>query len=436
MNMLKPVGSSTMDRKYLANLRTALNTGKLTFIACLLVMVVMPIHPEFIPPFIILWIVVLLFEIKLRERSVKPEKSVLVLFLCFMLYFLVLFSGLFYSNNVSNGKLLIFRRLSLLAFPLLVVMPSLKIRTNITVLFKVFVASTSFYIFICFAYAFYRSVNIANGIWSFNPHPVDYNWDNYFIGSDFSISQHPSYLAMYVVLSIFLSLEFWFKRDKKSVYGNIWLILSLGLSISLYFLASRSGFLSILILLPAYVLLKTKGKRRKGIIFISIALFATLLITLFIKSERIQNYLKEESNTPVIERLKADERVSIWKSAIGVFIENPLLGVGIGDSCDELKTKFKAMGFTKGYYDNLNAHNQFLEILLGSGIVGFTVLISILGEMIYIAVKNRNLLYGIFILMMVIFFMFESILNRLAGISFFALFSFLLIYFDSEKPKP
>ena len=65
--------------------------------------------------------------------------------------------------------------------------------------------------------------------------------------------------------------------------------------------------------------------------------------------------------------------------------------------------------------------------------IGFSIFLSILGFMIYIAIKEKNLLYGLFILMMFVFFMFESILNRLAGVSFFSLF--LLYYYKCHKIK-
>jgi hypothetical protein len=54
--------------------------------------------------------------------------------------------------------------------------------------------------------------------------------------------------------------------------------------------------------------------------------------------------------------------------------------------------------------------------------------------MINIALKRKNILLGLFVVGSVIFFIFETMLNRLAGVSFFALFSFLLIYADKYKP--
>jgi O-antigen ligase len=123
-----------------------------------------------------------------------------------------------------------------------------------------------------------------------------------------------------------------------------------------------------------------------------------------------------------------DERLGIWRSAINVIQKYPLIGVGTGDSFDKLENEFKLLGYTQGFYKNLNAHNQYLETLISSGVIGLLFFLVIFGVMIFFAIKDRNTLYGVFIIMMLIFFIFESMLERLAGVSFFSLFSFLLMH--------
>ena len=127
-----------------------------------------------------------------------------------------------------------------------------------------------------------------------------------------------------------------------------------------------------------------------------------------------------------------DGRLEIWKSALKVTEKNPLFGTGIGDYYEALDKEFKQSGYTTGYYKDFNAHNQYLEILCMAGVSGFLLFLVILGLMIAFAVKDRNILYGAFILMMLIFFSFESILSRFAGNAFFALFSFLLIHYKES----
>ena len=119
--------------------------------------------------------------------------------------------------------------------------------------------------------------------------------------------------------------------------------------------------------------------------------------------------------------------------ALSVIKHNFIFGVGVGDTSDELKKEYINAGYSEMYYENLNAHNQYLGVLLGTGLIGFLIFFSIILFMIYMAVSKRNLLYGLFLLIIMIFFMFESILNRIAGVTFFALFSFLLLHVNSPR---
>jgi O-antigen ligase len=118
---------------------------------------------------------------------------------------------------------------------------------------------------------------------------------------------------------------------------------------------------------------------------------------------------------------------------LGVVRKNLIFGVGTGDASDKLKEEFVSRGYIDGYYNNLNAHNQFLEILVENGLIGLILFLSILAYMAYMAVNKQNILLGLFIITTIVFFIFETMLNRLAGVSFFGLFSFLLIYAKKNK---
>ncbi|HEX2922213.1 MAG TPA: hypothetical protein VHO50_13705, partial [Bacteroidales bacterium] len=72
-------------------------------------------------------------------------------------------------------------------------------------------------------------------------------------------------------------------------------------------------------------------------------------------------------------------------------------------------------------------------ILCISGIIGFVLFMAVIVYMLFSAIKNKNILYFVSIITILIFFSFESMLSRLAGNSFFALFSFLLIHYGSVK---
>ena len=414
--------------KNLTNIR---QNGGLTFFCCLMSVIILPFHVDFLPPFMILWVVCWIIENYQRFGKVLniKEPSVL-LFAGFLLYFLWYVTGLLYTNDLNNGVLLIFRRLSFIVFPFVLIYPGDTVKKKIGLLLKIFSLSTLLYILICFCIAVIRSVYFSKGTFTFNPHPPEFDYENYFFGPNFAFLQHPTYLAMYVLFSVFVSFESFFDVRLRKILKIFWLIAGIILLISLYFLSSRAGILTALILIPLYFIIRFKDMKKMWASILIIIVAIPLFIFSFLKNDRIKYFLPETSDTSFVEKFMIDNRIPIWKSAINVIKHNLVFGVGPGDASNELQKVYKNAGYTEMYYDNLNAHNQYLEVLLGTGLIGFLIYISILSFIVYRAILKKNLLFILYILIMLMFFLSESILNRIAGVTFFSLFSFLLLYLD------
>jgi O-antigen ligase len=360
------------------------------------------------------------------NRKYRIQNWLFILFITFYLWQAV---GIFYSDDVKSGLNTFFSRLSLFLFPLVLLIPSKKIENNITLLLKIFAASTSLFVFICFGHALYNSVFFQNGVLVFNPHPQKEYWLNFFYGSYFSINQHPSYLAMYAILSGFISLESWFDKKKSKWKRFVWLLNGILLIISLYFLSSRSGLLAIFILVPVY-LIKKFYKHHKLFTALSIVMLLVFSFFIVLTNERVKIGLSEIANETFLTK---DARISIWSSAFHSIRNNLVFGVGIGDVKTELMKEYIRQGDQNLIQNRYNVHNQYLEILMENGIIGLALFLSILGVMLYIAYTEKNTLYYLFTIMMLIFFLFETVMERLQGVSFFALFSFLLIYASPDK---
>jgi O-antigen ligase len=206
--------------------------------------------------------------------------------------------------------------------------------------------------------------------------------------------------------------------------------------IVIYLLSARAGILATVIVLPVYFLFKFYAKYPKWIWLIVLVIFTILVVFIAKKNERVNSSIEGISKDNIDKTLNNDPRLLIWKSAIGVARKNLIIGVGTGDATDKLKKEFVSRGYIAGYYDNLNAHNQFLEILIENGLIGLILFLSILFYLAYMAINKQNILLGLFIISTVVFFIFETMLNRLAGVSFFGLFSFLLIYAKKNKQTP
>jgi O-antigen ligase len=328
-----------------------------------------------------------------------------------------------------------FKRLSLLLFPLVLFYPGKRIINNITLIIQVFAVCTFLYIVFCFGNALHNSLIILTNKWIFNPHPLEYAYENYFYSARLSFPLHPSYLSIYIVISILISLESIFEYSLTSFRKGLWMFAIFVFLFVLYLLSSRAGILAGTIILPLYFIIKFYKKLSKWYIFVILAILAVLFLKIAKTNDRVQQSIERISNKNIDEIFKNDERLLIWKSALGVINRHIIFGVGTGDASKELKREFKNRGYVNGFYDNLNAHNQFLEILLENGLIGLLLFSTILVYMSYIAISQQNLLSGLFIIMMVIFFMFETVLNRLAGITFFPMFSFLLLHIMHSKKE-
>jgi O-antigen ligase len=149
---------------------------------------------------------------------------------------------------------------------------------------------------------------------------------------------------------------------------------------------------------------------------------------------RFSHYFNDESKEQLTGELLKESRLVIWKSSINIVRNNFVFGVGTGDIQDELNKEYQLEGVkVLAIANNLNTHNQFLEVLVENGFIGILLFLWLFGIMFYLSLKEANIIYLMFIMIAFISFFFETMLNRLAGVSFFPLFSFLLIYRDKKN---
>jgi O-antigen ligase len=366
-----------------------------------------------------------------------------ILFILFIAYYLWLIAGLFYSSDTKLALSNLFGRLSLVLFPYVLIKPGETIKERIKTIIRLFAISAFILMLFFFSYAMYRSIIVVNGTWVFNPHPPEFSWLNYFYSTELTLSQHPSYISIYILLSVYICLEAWYDDSLFLKWRIVWLGLGICHILSLYFLSSRSGILGALVLTPLYFLLKFKQIGRGKYIWILILIFSLSLLPIIKKNQRVGIlYEKIVHNGKGVGGNKANPRLVIWDITLRMIKDNLLFGVGIGDVRNELSVEFHKIGEEKLSKDRYNVHNQFLEVLFESGIVGLIIFLLIFVQMTYTALKDKNILYGLFILIIFLFFMFETVLYRLAGVTFFSLFAFLLLHVNegnitthSEKRK-
>jgi len=282
-------------------------------------------------------------------------------------------------------------------------------------------------------YALYRSYSLVNGAYAFNPIP-EYGWDNYFLGSIFSYLIHPSYLALYLLVALlFIGIEIkrWWKQ--RLTLKILVIFLSLVIIASLVMLQSRAGVLGfgLLILVWFSYLVIAKQKYLLGTILLALSLaMAFLVLSKFDRLVYTAKSLKTTTTEGITNQSKTDGttmRFWIWKSALSAIEEHPLWGVGAENIRGELQKQYLKLGMQGAAEVRLNAHNQYLETWLGLGIFGLSALLAMLFIPLWIGLKSKDWLLVGFICLCSISFTFESMLERVAGVTFFAIFYSILV---------
>lgn len=247
---------------------------------------------------------------------------------------------------------------------------------------------------------------------------------------------HPSYLSMYLNFGI-ITLLYLFENKVNNNFFNpkIALIFIFIFTIFIFLLSSKAGIISLAIIyffLFIYLMF-VKKKYLIGIIFIvSFMLFVTIILNLFpsVKS-RIENAIKvftSKNNSSLVDGESNSDRIFIWKISTEILKENFLFGVGTGDVKDALLEKYREKGLVHAYDQKLNAHNQFLQSFISIGLLGFITLLLCLLIPLYFAIVNRNYLYGLFLILIILNISVESMFENQAGVVFYAFFnSFLFI---------
>ena len=251
---------------------------------------------------------------------------------------------------------------------------------------------------------------------------------------------HHGYLSMYILLSVAYLVYVALHKEETERPHKILAYSSLIVSIIilttyLFILQSRSGILG-LILLAIGVLLFIFFKLRRyllGVVLLSCiaAVVIAVLIAVPISQHRLSDTLAK-----VAVHDQSDERYIISKASLNVVKDNMPWGVGAGDRIDELVAEYQRMGAEKQYWRRYNPHNQFVDTLMTTGIVGLLVLSIILILPAIDCFKDKNYLFLAFLFMVALSALFESILERQMGINFFCFLYCLFMVESKNNTKP
>jgi O-antigen ligase len=253
------------------------------------------------------------------------------------------------------------------------------------------------------------------------------------------------YFAMYVNFAVMIFVYFLHKGlILHKGFRNL-AVVSIGLLILVnYLLASRTSMLILALFLLGniiYLILKQKKYLSGFILLFGVIIIGVLSTQLFPKTTNrfvsVTNSKFEYSNLHPVDHFNGETnkenwnslntRLAIWNCAGAVIRRNPVVGVGIGDVGDSLTGEYRKNNFYFGIKYNLNAHNQYLDVGIGMGAIGFVIfLIGMILVPLLTAFQRQNYLLIFFLVSMIAYMLTEVLLNRNQGVTFVAFFILLL----------
>lgn len=260
-----------------------------------------------------------------------------------------------------------------------------------------------------------------------------------FINHNFSqpFDIHATYFAMQVALALVYLVvasikQVVLKHQLLNVFGC--LVLSAGI----IQLGSKSVFIALLLIINLvipYFLLTTKHRLR--FMFVSI-LFSLLIIGGIYSTNTLKGRyvvtLKEDLRGATDDEL-TDPRWARWELAMQVAAQKPVIGHGAGSETGLLKDVYFEHKFYRSYLTALNAHNQFISMLIKYGIAGLVVFLLTLAFGFKTAWEKRDVLLFAFLMVMVTVSLAENVMDRDKGVFFYSIFFSLLIFAGQTNKK-
>jgi len=382
-----------------------------------------PAIPFIIGLLVLLWIIEFDFRKKLKRLRERHNRLYLLSFASLYLFYLI---GILYSSNLNYAVFDLEVKLSLLIFPIIFS----------TIKKEVFTVSNFEKILIVFIVGCFVGtvISLVDAFIIFS----DNNQFSEFYYIELSFFHHPGYFAMYLNFSIVIIINILLKKgiskyNRKQTLLLILLIIYFSLFVIM--LSSKAGIMGLFILFfitVAHVIVIEKQ-------FVAGLFLVVIIFGLFYAAFNIFPYslLRIVEAKQVVENVENIEnnasdgsagRILIWENSVEIIKRNFLVGVGTGDVKDCLIDKYKENNIKKALQLRSNAHNQFLQTFITLGIIGFLILSLSLILPAYYTFRHKHFLYLLFLIIVSINFLVESMLETQAGVVFYAFFNSIMFF--------
>ena len=368
--------------------------------------------------------------IHLRKESVKNIRWTAFLLPCSIYLLTVL--GTAYTKYYDEAFYEWERQLAMILFPLIIAFNEfdfMKYRFHVMLALAL---SCS----LAILYLYYTAFSII----SFNHMPIASVFSNAFINHHFSaaIDMHATYFSMYIALGAAAMIYEWIHAagtKYRWLYGILFFILFIGL-LQLSSKAVLIAFALIVNIIVPFTLLDGKKRIRFITLSLTLSMIAFYGITRMddLKTRMITD-LKDDLSESGLNVNLVEPRIRRWQSAWELIKQSPVYGHGSGSEVALLKEVYYRDRLYHSYLHELNAHNQYLSMLLKTGIPGLLILLYLFYAGFRYSFRSRDILLGSFLSIICAVSFSENVMDANKGIFFFACF-FSLLWVSPQKEEP
>lgn len=366
------------------------------------------------PPCIILFVVLWLAEGDLKRKFTACFKNKYALL--FMSLYVIYLFGMLYTQSVQHGWMDLQIKLSIILFPLVLSSePKMDFKKQKQFGFA-FISGAVIHGIYCLAIASY--LYFVQGKMQFTYLP-------------FSKFVHPTYYSMYIDMAFVFMYYALTEKSNELTKREKWYIYVYApfLLIILILLESKMGTLITVLLLGIFTLKYFLSKYSALKTSIIVLVIMAVVIAGVFKFSRF-NALDGLINTEKVDVTSVESnqaRVLVSRAAVEIIKKKPVIGYGTGDTV-ALMNQYKADGMTGIYHEKLNTHNQYLQVMVALGIPGILILLGNLLVPAFISIKEKRFVYAMFLLILILNFLTESMLEQQAGTMFYGLMNSLLMF--------